>query len=111
MKRTIYAAAAGLAVLVAGCAQFKNPDMGEPEVDHVTSSPVSDVIGCLMDSAKKHDSPVKTSPIPQGSMLDFGDSNIVKVRTNNGQTTYRFYPGKRHVSTLWIEGASKTCAP
>ena len=44
-------------------------------------------------------------------MLDFGDSNIVKVRADNGATTYRFYAGKRHVSNLWIEAAGKTCAP
>jgi hypothetical protein len=44
-------------------------------------------------------------------MLDFGDSNIVKVRSDNGATQYRFYAGKRHVSNMWIEGASKTCAP
>jgi hypothetical protein len=44
-------------------------------------------------------------------MLDFGDSNIVKVREDNGGTTYRFYAGQRHMSNMWIESASQTCAP
>jgi len=44
-------------------------------------------------------------------MLDFGDSNVIKVRSDNGATTYRFYAGKRHVNNLWIETAAKTCAP
>ena len=53
----------------------------------------------------------KTTPLPEGQMLDFGDSNVVKIRADNGATTYRFYAGKRHVDNLWIEGASKICAP
>ena len=53
----------------------------------------------------------KKTSIPQGVMLEFGDSNVVKVRFDNGETTYRFYPGQRHASNLWIEGASKKCAP
>ncbi len=44
-------------------------------------------------------------------MLEFGDSNVIKVRFDNGETSYRFYPGERHVSNLWLEGASKKCAP
>jgi len=53
----------------------------------------------------------KTNPLPKGQMLDFGASNVVKVRAGNGATTDRFYAGKRHVDNLWIENASKTCAP
>jgi hypothetical protein len=80
-------------------------------VDHTTAQPVNDVIACMTESAQKHNAQVKSSPLPQGAMLDFGDSNIVKVRSDEGQTYYRFYPGKRHVSNLWIEAAGKTCAP
>jgi hypothetical protein len=44
-------------------------------------------------------------------MLDFGDSNIVKIRTDDdGSTSFRFYPGKRHPGNLWIEGAARQCA-
>jgi hypothetical protein len=109
MNRLVYAA--GLSVLVAACASLHNPDAGDPEVAHATSRSVQDVIACMTDNARKHDAPIKSMPLPQGITLDFGDSNIVKVRSDEGQTYYRFYPGKRHVSNLWIEAAGKTCAP
>jgi hypothetical protein len=97
---------------LSACAQFQsNPDAGDPENDTMTQRPVADVVQCLEQEAQKHDTKVSTSPIPQGTMLDFGDSNIVKVRTDNGGTTYRYYAGTRHLSNMWIEAASKTCAP
>ena len=101
-----------VALTVSACAQFQsNPDAGDPEKDTLSQRPVADVVQCLEQEAKKHDTNVKTSPIPQGTMLDFGDSNIVKVRADNGATTYRYYAGKRHLSNMWIEAASQTCAP
>jgi hypothetical protein len=101
----------GLCVLLGACAQFKNPDEGSAEVEHPTSSTPAQVVSCLKDKAQKHELPVTVSALPQGAMLDFGDSNIVKVRTDNGQTLYRFYPGKRHVKTLWLDTAGADCAP
>ena len=109
MKRLV--CVAGFSLLIAACASMHNPDVGEPEVAHATPRPVNDVITCMTENARKHDAQIKATSIPQGAMLDFGDSNIVKVRTNEGQTYYRFYPGQRHVSNLWIEAAGKTCAP
>ncbi|MFC0401132.1 hypothetical protein [Paraburkholderia rhizosphaerae] len=101
-----------IACALSACAQFQsNPDAGDPENDTITQRPVADVVQCLEQEARKHDTHFTTSPIPQGTMLDFGDSNIVKVRTDTGGTTYRFYAGKRHMSNMWIEAASKTCAP
>lgn len=97
---------------LSACAQLQsNPDAGDPENDTITRRPVADVVQCLEQEARKHDTNVSTSPIPQGTMLDFGDSNIVKVRSDNGGTTYRYYAGKRHMSNMWIEAANKTCAP
>jgi hypothetical protein len=106
-----FAATLSIPFLLAACAQFQNPDAGEPVSDHPTQRSVNDVVECLTQEAAKYDASFKTTAIPQGSMLDFGDSNIVKVRSDNGATQYRFYAGKRHASNLWIEGASKTCAP
>lgn len=84
---------------------------GEPVTDTNTQRSVNDVVACLTQVATSHNAAFKSTAIPQGQMLDFGDSNIVKVRSDNGATTYRFYAGKRHVGNLWIEAASKTCAP
>ncbi len=101
-----------LTLALNGCAWFqKNPDEGDPVIDKTTSRSVQDVIQCLTVEASKHGTSFAQKPLPQGEMLDFGDSNIVKIRADNGSTAYRFYPGTRHVSNLWIEGASKTCAP
>ncbi|CAB3757279.1 hypothetical protein [Paraburkholderia humisilvae] len=101
-----------IVLALSACAQFQsNPDAGDPENDTMTQRPVADVVQCLEQEAGKHDTHFTTSPIPQGTMLDFGDSNIVKVRADNGGTTYRYYAGKRHLSNMWIEAASKTCAP
>jgi hypothetical protein len=100
--------------LFAACAQYQashNPDAGDPMKDNMTNRPVNDVIQCMTQAAAKHDTPVKTTPIPQGQMLDFGESNIVKIRADNGATTFRYYAGKRNTSNLWIESASKECAP
>lgn len=111
MKKFALTTAVSIPLLFAGCAQFENADSGEPEIDHPTNRSVDDVIACLTQESAKHGESFKSTPIPQGTMLEFGDSNVVKVRTDNGATSYRFYPGKRHVSNLWLEGASKTCAP
>ncbi|WP_206995015.1 hypothetical protein [Trinickia mobilis] len=112
MKRFAIATALSIPLLVAGCAMFQgNPDSGEPEIDHATDRSVNDVVECLTQDAIKHGVSFKSTPIPQGTMLDFGDSNVVKVRSDNGQTSYRFYSGQRHISNLWLEGASKSCAP
>ncbi|SEA95075.1 hypothetical protein [Paraburkholderia sartisoli] len=105
------AATLSIPLFLAACAQFQNPDSGEPVADRPTQHSVSDVVSCLTGQAQKHNAPFKTTSIPQGEMLDFGDSNIVKVRTDNGATQYRFYAGTRHVDNLWLESASKTCAP
>ena len=94
------------------CAWFQsNPDAGQPVIDSTTKRSVQDVISCLTVEASRHGASFTSSPLPQGQMLEFGDSNVIKVRSDNGATTYRFYAGKRHASNLWIEGASKTCAP
>ncbi|CAM2195374.1 hypothetical protein PXJ20_28785 [Paraburkholderia sp. A1RI_3L] len=99
-------------LLLAACASLQsNPDAGEPVIDSTTQRSVDSVVQCMTVEASKHDSSVKTTALPQGAMLDFGDSNVVKVRSDNGATTYRFYAGKRHIKNLWIESASKTCAP
>jgi hypothetical protein len=92
-------------LFLSACAYFQNPDSGEPVVDGNTQRPVNDVVACMTQEAAKHNATFKTTPLPEGQMLDFGDSNVVKI------TTYRFYAGKRHVDNLWIEGASKICAP
>jgi hypothetical protein len=106
-----------LAVLCAvaslgACALIQHdPDAGEPEKVNATTRSTQDVIACMTAAANKYGTPFKTSSIPQGQMLDFGDSNIVKIRTeDDGRTSYRFYPGKRHADNLWIEGAGKICA-
>jgi hypothetical protein len=106
------AAALALPVLFAACAQFHNEDAGQPEVEKSsTENKVNGIVQCITDEAKKHDAKYQQTSIPQGVMLEFGDSNVVKVRYDNGETTYRFYPGQRHPSNLWIEGAGKKCAP
>jgi hypothetical protein len=110
MKKIIGALALPL-VLLQSCAQFHNPDVGQPEVETATNQSVASIVQCLTDEAKKHDAQFKSTPIPQGTMLEFGDSNVIKVRFDNGETQYRFYPGQRHVGNLWLEGASKKCAP
>ncbi|WP_027795067.1 hypothetical protein [Paraburkholderia acidipaludis] len=94
------------------CAWFQsNPDSGQPVIDTTTSRSVQDVVACLTVEASRHGASFQTTPLPEGQMLDFGDSNVIKIRADNGTTTYRFYAGKRHTSNLWIEAASKTCAP
>jgi hypothetical protein len=106
------AAALALPVLFAACAQFHNEDAGQPEVEKSsTDNKVNGIVQCIADEAKKHDAKFQKTAIPQGVMLEFGDSNVIKVRYDNGETTYRFYPGQRHPSNLWIEGAGKKCAP
>ncbi len=98
-------------LLLNACAQFHNPDAGQPELETATSKSVDSIVQCLTDEGtNKHDAQFKKTPIPQGTMLEFGDSNVIKVRFDNGETSYRFYPGERHVSNLWLEGASKKCA-
>lgn len=97
---------------LSACSLFEhNPDVGEPEKVNATTRSAQDVIACMTAAANKHGAPFKSSPIPQGQMLDFGDSNIVKIRTeDDGRTSYRYYPGKRHADNLWIEGAGRACA-
>ncbi|MGF6733070.1 hypothetical protein OKW50_005215 [Paraburkholderia youngii] len=107
-----FAAVLSLSLLLNACAYFqKDPDSGEPVTDTTTQRSVDDVVACLTQLANHHNAAFKSTGIPQGQMLDFGDSNIIKVRSDNGATTYRFYAGKRRVSNLWIESAAKTCAP
>ena len=110
MKKIVGALALPLFLLQA-CAQFHNPDAGQPEVETATNASVASIVQCLTDEAQKHNATFKKTPIPQGTMLEFGDSNVIKVRFDNGETSYRFYPGERHLSNLWLEGASKKCAP
>ncbi|GAB2893930.1 hypothetical protein GCM10027093_31820 [Paraburkholderia jirisanensis] len=111
MRKTHIATLCAVLALSA-CAQFQsNPDAGDPMKDTMTKRPVDDVVQCMKQEAQKHNTSFKATPIPQGTMLDFGDSNIVKVREDNGGTTYRFYAGQRHMSNMWIEAASQTCAP
>jgi hypothetical protein len=98
-------------LILSACAYFQNPDSGEPVIDNTTQRSVDDVVACMTQMANAHSASFKMTPIPQGQMLDFGDSNVVKIRSDNGATTYRFYAGTRHVSNMWIESASKTCAP
>ena len=98
-------------LLSAGAHFQQNPDAGEPVTDTTTQRSVNDVVACLTQVASNHDAAFKSTSIPQGQMLDFGDSNVIKVRSDNGATTYRFYAGKRHANNLWIESAAKTCAP
>ncbi|CAG4902831.1 hypothetical protein [Paraburkholderia gardini] len=109
MKKIV--ATLSIPLFLAACAQFQNPDAGDPVADQPTQRSVSDVVNCLTEQARKHNAQFKTTSIPQGSMLDFGDSNIVKVRADNGATQYRFYAGERHVDNLWLESATRTCAP
>ena len=107
-----FATVLSLSLLLSACAYFQtDPDSGEPVTDTTTQRSVSDVVACLTQIANHHDAAFRSTPIPQGQMLDFGDSNIIKVRSDNGATSYRFYAGKRHVNNLWIESAGKTCAP
>lgn len=101
-----------LSLSLGACAWFQsNPDSGQPVIDSTTSRSVQDVVSCLTAQASQHGASFQTTALPQGEMLDFGDSNVIKIRADNGTTTYRFYAGKRHAANLWIEGASKTCAP
>jgi hypothetical protein len=101
-----------LSLMLGACAWFQsNPDSGQPVIDTTTNRSVQDVISCLTVEATRHSASFSTAPLPQGQMLEFGDSNVIKVRADNGATTYRYYAGKRHASNLWIEAASKTCAP
>ncbi|WP_322011391.1 hypothetical protein [Paraburkholderia sp. J12] len=110
MKKVVLPLAVSLTL--GACSWFQsNPDSGQPVIDTTTNRSVQDVIACLTVEATRHGASFSTTPLPQGQMLNFGDSNVIKVRADNGTTTYRFYAGKRHTSNLWIEGASKTCAP
>jgi hypothetical protein len=114
MEKTMnrLAAALALPVLLAACGQFHNEDAGQPEVEKsATDNRVNSIVQCIADEAKKHDAKYQRTAIPQGVMLEFGDSNVIKVRYDNGETTYRYYPGQRHPSNMWIEGAGKKCAP
>jgi hypothetical protein len=106
-----FAVVLSVPLILSACASFQNPDAGEPVIDGNTQRPVGDVTACMTQEAAKHNATFKTTPLPEGQMLDFGDSNVVKIRADNGATTYRFYAGKRHADNLWIEGASKICAP
>ncbi|BAN25252.1 hypothetical protein [Caballeronia insecticola] len=106
------AAALALPMFIAACGQFHNEDAGQPEVEKSsTDNKVNSIVQCIADEAKKHDAKFQQTAIPQGAMLEFGDSNVIKIRYDNGETTYRYYPGVRHASNLWIEGAGKKCAP
>lgn len=100
------------ALALSGCMLMQhNPDAGEPEKVALTGRSTEDVIACMTEAASRHHASFRASPIPQGQMLDFGDSNIVKIRTDDdGSTSFRFYPGKRHPGNLWIEGAARQCA-
>ncbi|WP_028229130.1 hypothetical protein [Paraburkholderia ferrariae] len=110
MKKVVLSLA--LSLTLGACAWFQsNPDSGQPVIDTTTNRSVQDVISCLTVEATRHGASFSTTPLPQGQMLNFGDSNVIKIRADNGTTTYRFYAGKRHTSNLWIEGASKICAP
>jgi hypothetical protein len=110
MRKSVLPLAFTLAL--GACAWFqRNPDAGQPVIDTTTNRSVDDVVECLTVEANRHNVSFRTTALPQGQMLDFGDSNVIKVRADYGKTTYRFYAGKRHASNLWIEGASKTCAP
>ncbi|TCK37908.1 hypothetical protein B0G84_3206 [Paraburkholderia sp. BL8N3] len=109
MKKLV--AVLALPLLLNACAEFHNADAGQPEVEKASQSSVDSIVQCISDEAKKHDATFKKTPIPQGVMLEFGESNVVKVRFDNGETSYRFYPGQRHASNMWIEGAGKKCAP
>jgi len=101
-----------LTLALGACAYFqKDPDAGDPVVDKTTSRSVDDVIECLTAQASKHGASFSTTPLPQGSMLDFGESNVIKIRADNGTTTYRFYAGEHHMSNLWLQNVDKTCAP
>ncbi|HEY1610153.1 MAG TPA: hypothetical protein VGG24_12870 [Paraburkholderia sp.] len=101
-----------ITLTLGACAYFqKNPDAGDPVVDKTTTRSVEDVIQCLTVQASMHHASFSTKPLPEGSMLDFGESNVIKVRADNGATTYRFYAGKNHMSTLWLRNVDKTCAP
>jgi hypothetical protein len=110
MKKLV--AALALPLVITACGRFHNADAGQPETDTAaTTNKVGAIVQCITDEAKKHDATYKSTPIPQGTMLEFGDSNVIKVRYDNGETVYRYYPGERHPSNLWIEGAGKKCAP
>jgi hypothetical protein len=110
MKR--FAVPLFITLTLSACAYFQNdPDAGNPAVDKTTSRSVNDVIQCLTVQASMHNTSFQTTALPQGSMLDFGESNVIKVREDNGTTTYRFYAGKHHVSNLWLYNVDKTCAP
>lgn len=100
------------AVSLSGCLLMQhNPDAGEPEKIGATNRSAQEVIACMIDAANRRHASFRASSIPQGQMLDFGDSNIVKIRTDDdGSTNFRFYPGKRHSNNLWIEGAARQCA-
>lgn len=112
MKQSAFPLAFTLTLTLGACAWFQtNPDSGQPVIDTTTNRSVDDVIECLSVEASRHGASFRTTSLPQGEMLDFGDSNVVKVRADYGTTTYRFYAGKRHASNLWIEGASRRCAP
>jgi hypothetical protein len=80
-----FAVVLSVPLLFSACAYFQNPDSGEPVIDGNTQRPVNDVVACMTQEAAKHHATFKT--------------------------THRFYAGKRHADNLWIEGASKTCAP
>lgn len=110
MKRFAVPLFATLAL--SACAYFQsNPDAGQPAVERTTARSVHDVIECLTAVASQHGEAFRTSALPQGTMVDFGDSNVVKIRSDNGKTDWRFYAGKRHASNLWIENAGAVCAP
>jgi len=113
MKQTKRLAVPLLVTLMLGaCAYFqKDPDAGDPVVDKTTTRSVHDVVECLTAQASAHKAAFNTSPLPQGAMLEFPGSNVIKVRENNGATTYRFYAGKHHLSNLWLRRVDEICAP
>ena len=100
------AATLSIPLFLAACAQFQNPDSGEPVADRPTQRSVSDVVNCLTEQAQKHNAPFKTTSIPQGEMLDFGDSNIVRCAPTMAQRN----TASTRASVTWTTCGSKAPA-
>ncbi len=106
------AVALALSVLLAACGRFHNADAGQPEVDTAsTDNKVASIVRCITDEAKKHDTPVKQTAIPQGAMLEFGESNIVKVRYDNGETTIATIPASAIRRTCGSKAPARSVRP
>ena len=110
MKKIACALALPLFLLQA-CGQFHNADAGQPEVETATNASVTSIVQCLTDEAKKHDAKFKKTPDSPRHDARIRRFQRDQGSLRNGETSYRFYPGERHVSNLWLEGASKKCAP